>query len=29
LYRNHAELTHRVAELTGQTFGGLNGLGIF
>jgi hypothetical protein len=29
LYRNHAELTHRVTELTGQTFGGFNGLGIF
>jgi uncharacterized integral membrane protein len=28
-YRNHAELTHRVTELTGQTFGGFNGLGIF
>ncbi len=28
-YRNHAELTHRVTELTGQTFGGINGLGIF
>jgi len=29
IYRNHAELTHRVTQLTGQTFGGLNGLGIF
>jgi hypothetical protein len=28
-YRNHAELTHRVTELTGQTFGGFNALGIF
>ena len=28
-YRNHAELTHRVTQLTGQTFGGFNGLGIF
>jgi hypothetical protein len=28
-YRNHAELTHRVSELTRQTFGGFNGLGIF
>ena len=28
-YCNHAELTHRVTELTGQTFGGFNGLGIF
>jgi hypothetical protein len=28
-YRNHAELTHRVTELTGQTFGGFSGLGIF
>lgn len=29
LVRNHAALTHRVTELTGQTFGGWNGLGLF
>jgi ABC-type sugar transport system permease subunit len=29
VFRNHVELTRRVTELTGQTFGGFNGLGIF
>jgi hypothetical protein len=29
ILRNHVAMTHRVTELTGQTFGGLNGWGIF